>query len=172
MTRILVPLVLAAACGGARPQPTAVPPTLSARLIDSTGENVGTASLLSSTRGPLLVLKLQGVSPGTHGLHVHAIGRCDPPRFETAGPHLNPTNRKHGARNPAGPHAGDLPNVRAGADSMVDTTLVLAADLLAPSALGAGAPPRAVVLHAQADDLATDPSGSSGDRVACGVLER
>ena len=173
MTRIFtLPLVLAAACGGTRAQPSTVAPALTARIINSTGAGVGSASLLPSSRGPLLVLKLQSVPPGTHGLHVHATGQCDTPAFESAGPHLNPANRKHGARNPAGPHAGDLPNVRAGADSMIDTTFVLAAELLAEGALGAGAPPRALVLHAQADDLATDPSGNSGDRIACGVLGR
>lgn len=173
MTRIFtLPLVLAAACGGTRAEPSTVAPALTARMINSTGADAGSASLLPSSRGPLLVLKLQGVPPGAHGLHMHATGQCEPPDFESAGPHLNPANRKHGARNPAGPHAGDLPNVRAGADSMVDTTMVLATDILAQNALGAGAPPRALVLHAQADDLATDPSGNSGHRIACGVLGR
>lgn len=172
MTRILpvVLLTLAAGCAGRPAQPATVAPTLTARMLDSADTSVGSASLLESRRGPLLVLKLQGMSPGTHGLHVHATGRCDPPAFESAGPHLNPGNRKHGARNPAGPHAGDLPNVRARADSSVDTTLVLGSDLLAPAALGAGAPARALVLHAKADDLLTDPSGNSGDRIVCGVL--
>jgi Cu-Zn family superoxide dismutase len=139
-------------------------------MIDSSAAGVGSGSLLDSRRGPLLVLKLQGVSPGTHGFHVHATGQCDPPGFESAGPHLNPANRKHGTRNPAGPHAGDLPNVRARADGTVDTTLVLGSDLLAPTAVGAGAPARALVLHAKADDMMTDPSGNSGDRIVCGVL--
>jgi Cu-Zn family superoxide dismutase len=139
-------------------------------MIDSSGAGVGSASLLESRRGPLLVVKLQSVAPGTHGFHVHATGQCDPPAFESAGPHLNPANRKHGTRNPTGPHAGDLPNVRARADGTVDTTLVLGSDLLAPNTVGAGAPARALVLHAKADDMMTDPSGNSGDRIVCGVL--
>lgn len=172
MTRILPLLVfaLAAACGGRPREPATVAPTLTAEMIDSSGGRVGSASLLESRRGPLLVLKLQGVSPGTHGLHVHATGQCVAPAFESAGPHLNPGNRKHGTRNPAGPHAGDLPNVHARTDGTVDTTLTLSGDLLAPAALGAGAPARALVLHAKADDLMTDPSGNSGDRIVCGVL--
>ncbi|MGH7516033.1 MAG: superoxide dismutase family protein [Gemmatimonadales bacterium] len=171
MTRIFAPsIVLAAACSGHSPKPATVAPTLTASMIDSSGTSVGSASVLESRRGPLLVLKLQGVSPGTHGFHVHATGQCDPPDFGSAGPHLNPGNRKHGTRNPAGPHAGDLPNVRARADGTVDTTLVLASGLLAPNAVGTGAPARALVLHAKADDMRTDPSGNSGDRIACGVL--
>jgi Cu-Zn family superoxide dismutase len=159
-----------AACGSASSQPGTVAPTRSAQMIDSAGKSVGSASLLASRRGPLLVLKLQGVSPGTHGFHVHASGACDPPAFESAGPHLNLANRKHGLRNPAGPHTGDLPNVRARADSSVDTTLVLGSALLGSTALGDGAPARALVVHAKADDMMTDPSGNSGERIVCGVL--
>ncbi|MGH7629466.1 MAG: superoxide dismutase family protein [Gemmatimonadales bacterium] len=172
MIRILpvVLFALAAGCAGRAAEPATVAATRTASMLDSAGTAVGSASLLESRRGPLLVLKLQGISPGTHGLHVHAAGSCEKPRFESAGAHLNPTNRKHGARNPAGPHAGDLPNVRARADGTVDTTLTLSGDLLAPAALGTGAPARALVLHAKADDLMTDPSGNSGDRIVCGVL--
>ena len=172
MTRIVPVAMLAVlgACGGGQNQPATVAPTRTAQMIDSTGKSIGTASMLDSRQGPLLVLKLQGVPVGTHGLHVHANGACDPPAFESAGPHLNPASRKHGTRNPAGPHAGDLPNVRARADGTVDTTLVLPRDLLGTSALGPGAPARALVLHAKADDMMTDPTGNSGSRIVCGVL--
>jgi Cu-Zn family superoxide dismutase len=110
------------------------------------------------------------VAPGTHGLHLHETGRCDPPGFESAGPHVNPSRRAHGLRNPAGAHAGDLPNVRASSAGVIDTTLVLARSVLGADVAGAGAPARAIVLHARADDLMTDPSGNSGARIACGVL--
>ncbi len=173
MTRSMVlSFGLAAACGAPSSPPGTVAPARTAGMIDSTGNSIGSASLLESERGPLLVLKLQGVPPGTHGFHLHANGACDAPTFESAGPHHNPGNRKHGTRNPAGPHAGDLPNVRARTDGSVDTTLVLSRDLTAGSALAAGAPPRALVLHAKADDMLTDPSGNSGARIACGVLGR
>jgi Cu-Zn family superoxide dismutase len=173
MTRhMLLSLLLAAACGGGSSTPGTVAPARTAGMIDSTGTSIGSASLLDTERGPLLVLKLHGVPPGTHGFHLHANGACDTPTFESAGPHHNPANRKHGTRNPAGPHAGDLPNVRARADGSVDTTLVLSRDLASGSALGAGAPARALVLHAKADDMLTDPSGNSGARIACGVLGR
>lgn len=162
--------LLAAACAGSTSQPSAVAPTRTARMVDSAGKDIGSASVLASSRGPLLVLKLSAITPGTHGLHLHEAGTCDPPAFESAGPHLNPARRKHGLRNPAGPHAGDLPNVRARASGDIDTTLVLDRAVLAPEAAGSGAPARALVLHALADDLVTDPSGNSGARIACGVL--
>jgi Cu-Zn family superoxide dismutase len=172
MIRIILvfAVVLAAACGGSSQQAGSVTPARTAQMVDSSGKNVGTASLLESRAGPLLVLKLRGVSPGTHGLHVHTNGTCTGPTFESAGPHLNLAARKHGLRNSAGAHTGDLPNVRARADGSVDTTLTLGSGLGGPAALGSGAPPRALVLHAKADDMMTDPSGNSGDRIVCGVL--
>ncbi|HEU5169103.1 MAG TPA: superoxide dismutase family protein [Gemmatimonadales bacterium] len=171
---VLAAVVPAAGCagGGRSSEARVVAAGVRADVIDTTGASIGGASLLDSRSGTVLVLKLKRVPPGTHGLHVHETGACDPPAFTSAGPHLNPSNRKHGARNPDGPHAGDLPNVHARPDSTVDTTLTLRGELLGPGVLGAGAPPRALVLHANADDLVTDPSGNSGARIACGILRR
>lgn len=158
------------ACGG-NPKPArVVPSSANTTLVNSDGRSIGTAAVLSSKSGGLLVLKLTGVPPGTHGLHLHAKGLCEPPKFESAGPHYNPAGRKHGARNPQGPHAGDLPNVVARADSSVDTTLAIPAGVL--TAIGSGAGAKSLVLHADPDDLTTDPSGNSGARFACGVLQR
>ena len=171
-------LLLLGACGSRQPESDtpsparAVGPALTAQMVDTAGKTAGTASILESRSGPLLVLKLKRVPPGTHGLHVHANGVCTPPTFESAGPHLNPAGRKHGAENPAGPHAGDLPNVHARGDSSIDTTFTLPRSLLDQSALGPGSSPRTLVLHAKADDLMTDPSGDSGARILCGTLMR
>ena len=144
-------------------------PQTSRLYIWPTVSKVRSASVLSSKSGGLLVLKLTGVPPGPHGLHLHAGSTCDPPKFDTAGPHYDPGTHKHGSKNPAGPHAGDMPNVIARADSSVDTTLAIPASVV--SAVGHGMTARTLVLHAGADDLATDPSGNSGPRFACGVLE-
>jgi superoxide dismutase, Cu-Zn family len=157
-------------CGG-NPKPArVVPPVANTQLIDVQGRPAGTASVLDSKSGGLLVLKLRNLSPGLHGLHLHGTGACDPPNFGSAGPHYNPANKKHGSKNPQGPHAGDLPNVAARADGTVDTTIAFPAELV--RAIGSGAAARALVVHAGPDDLMTDPSGNSGDRVACGVLQR
>ena len=157
-------------CGG-NPKPArVVPPAANTQLIDYQGRPAGTAAVLESKSGGLLVLKLRNLTPGLHGLHLHATGACDLPNFGSAGPHYNPDNKKHGAKNPQGPHAGDLPNITARTDGTVDTTLAFPAALV--RAIGSGAAARALVVHAGPDDLMTDPSGNSGDRIACGVLQR
>jgi Cu-Zn family superoxide dismutase len=158
------------ACGGHPKAASVVPSAANTTLVNADGRRIGTAAVLPSKSGGLLVLKLTGVAPGTHGLHLHARGVCEPPKFESAGPHYNPAGRKHGAKNPQGPHAGDLPNVLARGDSTVDTTLTIPAAVV--SAIGSGAAAKSLVLHADPDDLTTDPSGNSGARVACGVLQR
>jgi len=106
-------------------------------------------------------------------MHIHETGACTPPSFESAGSHFNPTSKKHGLLNPEGPHAGDLPNLVVGADGSADTTFTVSATLLAQgSGSMLGAPKRAFVIHADPDDQKTDPSGDSGSRVVCGVIER
>jgi Cu-Zn family superoxide dismutase len=113
-------------------------------------------------------IEARGLPHGVHGLHVHAVGRCDPPDFASAGPHWNPAARKHGMNNPAGPHAGDLPNVEVAANGVLGATVTLPAASMAALIDADGA---ALVLHGQADDYVTDPSGNSGPRIACAVLQ-
>lgn len=162
----------AGSSGSSQTSARVVAPSVSTTLIDAEGKDVGTASIVQSSFGGVLVLKLTGLPPGPHGLHVHSVGSCEPPAFTSAGPHLNPDDHQHGARNPKGPHLGDLPNITARPDGNVDTTLTLRAELLKPGVIGSGANARALVVHAKADDAMTDPGGNSGDRIACGVLQR
>jgi Cu-Zn family superoxide dismutase len=117
---------------------------------------------------------LTDVPAGRHGIHLHAIGRCDGPTFESAGGHFNPAASKHGLNNPDGPHAGDAPNIEADGTrrAVVDVSLGGgSATVLSSNALfdDDGA---AVLVHAQEDDQVTDPSGNSGARVACGVVRK
>jgi Cu-Zn family superoxide dismutase len=116
-------------------------------------------------------LRVAGLTPGEHGLHLHAVGKCDPPGFESAGGHFNPTNHKHGRLNPQGPHEGDLGNLFVSADGRGEKTVDLVG-AEARSGLQAllGASGLALVVHGGRDDEATDPSGNSGPRVACAVL--
>ncbi|MGQ0589310.1 MAG: superoxide dismutase family protein [Sphingosinicella sp.] len=141
-----------------------------AELRDSVGRAVARADLRETGDGLRLRVEASAVSPGIHGVHIHAVGRCDPPGFESAGPHWNPAGRQHGRENPQGPHLGDLPNLMVGSDGRgrLDITIAGAALRGAGGALdGDGA---ALVIHAGADDDRTDPSGNSGARIACGVI--
>jgi superoxide dismutase, Cu-Zn family len=144
-----------------------------ADIMDSKGQKIGAAQLQQTSGGVRISLTASQLPPGTHGFHIHTVGACDPPDFKTAGPHFNPDNKKHGAKNPDGPHAGDLFNIEVAADGTAHATS------LAPNVtLGAGPNSlfhdggTSLVIHAQADDLMTDPSGNSGARIACGVIQK
>ena len=137
-------------------------------LINARGQTIGTARAWQTAGGVTFRVIASGLPHGVHGVHVHAVGKCDPPDFASAGPHWNPTGKKHGMSNPAGPHAGDLPNVVVKANGVLGATLVLSAASMSSLIDADGA---ALVIHAAADDNMTDPSGNSGARIACAVLQ-
>jgi Cu-Zn family superoxide dismutase len=118
--------------------------------------------------------QVRGLQPGSHGIHFHAVGRCDGAAslaFASAGAHYNPGNRRHGLSAPDGPHAGDAPNLTANSDGRgtvnFTTDRVTLTD--GPATLN-DADGSALVIHALGDDQVTDPSGNSGARIACGVV--
>jgi superoxide dismutase, Cu-Zn family len=134
------------------------------------GSQVGSVAVLERAGGALaLQLTLTRYAPGTYGMHVHAVGRCEGPAFASAGPHWNPTARQHGRLNAAGTHHGDLPNLRVGSGGTLTERWPLTG-----SARGEGglldADGAAFIIHASADDERTDPTGNSGARVACAEL--
>lgn len=164
VTAVLVAAAVVSACETAADAPrgaVAVP------LIGVSGQAIGTVRLWQTTGAVSLRVEGNGLTVGRKGIHVHAIGRCDSPAFTSAGPHWNPAARKHGLANPAGPHGGDLPNVPVAANGTLRETLVIPGASLAALADADGS---ALVLHASQDDNVTDPSGNSGDRIACAVL--
>ena len=142
------------------------------QLMDSAGQQIGVSHLAQEGDGVEVHVRVSGLQPGSeHGIHFHETGTCDPPAFASAGGHFNPTNAQHGLENPQGPHMGDMPNIRARADGVADTTFVkpntrLRGDTTSLQRSGG----LALVVHAQRDDQRTDPSGDSGDRIACGVV--
>jgi Cu-Zn family superoxide dismutase len=144
-----------------------------ADIINAQGQKVGTAEIRPSGGGIRIDINVSQLPPGIHGIHIHNVGKCEGPAFTSAGPHFNPTSKKHGKDNPAGPHAGDMPNLKVNADGGGK------ASLFDPNAtLGEG--PNSIlheggtslVIHADADDYKTDPAGNSGARIACGVIEK
>jgi Cu-Zn family superoxide dismutase len=139
-----------------------------ADLRNAAGEQVGTA-VAEQVDGKLRVMvEAVNLPRGPHGTHVHTTGKCDAPDFASAGPHWNPTSHQHGKENPAGPHAGDMPNLSVGADGRDRTIFMLPAGTYEQLLDEDGA---SLVIHANADDYKTDPSGNSGGRIACGVFQ-
>ena len=137
-------------------------------LVNSAGQSIGTVRAWQTAGGVSFHIAASGLPHGLHGLHVHAVGRCEGPDFASAGPHWNPAGRHHGLNNPAGPHAGDLPNVEVAANGVLGATVTLAGATMASLLDADGS---ALVLHAAADDNMTDPSGNSGARIACTVIQ-
>ena len=146
-------------------------PVANANLSSGGEDAAGTAVFLPSGEGVVMVLNLTGLPPGVHGIHLHSVGRCDAPTFESAGPHLNPLGKLHGAQNPAGAHMGDLPNITVDAGGRAAATIQIAVSPASLRAETADPDKASVVVHAGPDDYRTDPSGNSGDRIACGILD-
>jgi Cu-Zn family superoxide dismutase len=171
MTRFWIIGALVLAAGGCATSPQDSPAAgASADLRDAAGTIVGHASATSEAGGVRLRVSASGMTPGLHGIHVHAVGRCDPPGFASAGPHWNPESRQHGRQNPLGMHKGDLPNLAVGADGRGRLDALIAGAALTGAGALLDADGAAVVVHAMPDDERTDPSGNSGARIACGVL--
>jgi Cu-Zn family superoxide dismutase len=144
-----------------------------AALTDTAGREVGVATFTEDAEGVHVEVRLNGLPPGTHGIHIHEVGRCNLPTFAGAGGHFNPGRREHGMHDAQGMHAGDLPNLQVDPDGTAMYTTV--ADSVT---LGFGNPAAslfdgngsALVIHTGADDYVSNPDGNSGARIACGEI--
>ncbi len=145
-------------------------PQATAELKTASGQSVGSAAFYEEKDGIRIVVKATGLPPGAHGFHIHAVAKCDPPDFASAGGHFNPTGKSHGLQNPAGPHAGDLPNLVIGADGK--GTLEYTSRLISVGSGSNAVAVASVVIHAGPDDGRTDPAGNSGARIACSVVQK
>jgi Cu-Zn family superoxide dismutase len=139
-------------------------------LKDAKGNEVGKAEFTASPRGVLISLGLTAVPAGEHAFHIHAVGKCEPPNFESAGPHYNPDEKKHGLMNAEGTHAGDMPNLHVPRDGKLQVEVLDPMVTLNEKAALLDQDGSAIVIHAVADDYVSDPAGNAGDRIACGVV--
>lgn len=169
--------LLALSLGMAACVPMAAPdvPVQTVALVDASGASIGSVRVFSEPTGLTLRIDAHGIPPGLHGVHIHSVGRCDAPKFTSAGGHWNPTTKQHGHQNPAGYHVGDLGNLGVGADGKMIAGLLVPGARLNAQSYGDGpvlldGDGAALVVHAGQDDEKSDPSGNSGDRIACAVL--
>ena len=141
-------------------------------LYSANGAPAGTVRVFAAGEEVTINVTAIGLPKGAHGVHLHAAGACAAPSFASAGAHLNPRGMQHGSANPAGSHLGDLPNLPVDAYGAGTVTARLNGTRALVEAALFDADGTALVIHADRDDYLTDPSGNSGTRIACAVLNR
>lgn len=164
-------------------------PSVTVQMKNSQGESVGTVKVVQLAQGALFVTHLKNLSPGLHAFHVHSKAKCEPPDFKSAGGHYNPAGNKHGLDNEQGFHAGDLPNIHVTRDGTAETDIFVRWFTLGMSSKAndsevAEAGPAegpfpllddngsAIIIHKKGDDYEAVPPGSTGPRIACGVIQQ
>jgi Cu-Zn family superoxide dismutase len=136
----------------------------------SAGTHVtGAARFAQTGDGVQVGVAVEGLAPGAYGVHVHEHGDCSAPDFSTAGGHFNPKGAPHACPPTEPRHAGDLGNIEVGADGsglLTLTTADISVDVGPTAVKGL-----AIILHGHEDDCVTQPSGGSGQRLACAIIE-
>jgi len=173
MIRTISAALLLAGAAGAAAAPQEEAAQEEAQIVEirkADGNLAARAMVWRGTRGVEVRVQAAGLPHGEYGVHIHAVGRCDAPGFGSAGAHWNPTGRQHGRLNPQGHHAGDLDNLIVNAEGGRLEFSIIGATLRGAENSIVDADDAAIVIHASPDDYRSDPSGNSGARIACGVL--
>lgn len=146
---------------------------LDVEVFNGSGDSLGVAKISEDAKGVTIKLNLEGLPPGEHGVHIHEEGLCDAPDFKTSGNHFNPDDKEHGLLHPEGAHVGDLPNIIVEDDGTVIAELMTPeATLKEGKASLFGGNGTAIVISEEPDDGMTQPTGESGQRIACGVISK
>jgi Cu-Zn family superoxide dismutase len=140
-------------------------------FINAEGKEVGSLTVEHIASGTMFLLSLHDLPPGVHAIHIHSVGTCTPPSFDSAGPHWNPASHQHGKENPKGKHAGDLDNLTIPANGTLDLQIDLPGIALRGEGGLLDEDRASLVIHAGPDDYKTDPAGNAGARIACAPIE-
>jgi superoxide dismutase, Cu-Zn family len=173
---MLIVLIVIAGCGGRSGTKLPVSGeklnTTAAPILNAEGNKIGEATFIETKDGLTISIKAEGLPPGTKGVHIHETGACLPPDFTSAGGHFNPSHKEHGVNNPKGYHLGDLPNIEVNSEGKIDASLTTKELTLKPGVKNSilDHDGSALVIHEKADDYKTDPSGNSGNRIACAAV--
>ncbi|SEI10560.1 superoxide dismutase, Cu-Zn family [Halobacillus karajensis] len=158
-------LLVVSGCSGEERSP------LKTSIYNADNDKIGTATLTEQPDGVQVKLKVEGLEPGMHAVHVHEFPKCETPDFKSAGNHFNPLSKEHGLMNPKGAHVGDMPNVEADQSGMIDTELMLPeAKMKEGQKSLLRDEGTSIVIHSGQDDGMTQPAGDAGERVACGAI--
>ena len=142
--------------------------TAAGAIFDADGAEIGMVRLVDQPSGTTsITIEASGFDEGVHAVHLHEVGACDAPDFESAGGHI-PGDAEHGVGVEGGPHPGDLPNAHVQSDGVIAVEYfndrITVADLLDDDG-------SALIVHTGADDYESQPSGDAGGRLACAVIE-
>ena len=146
--------------------------TATATMVDSSGSDIGTATLIQGPSGVLMHIKVKDLTPGKHGLHFHSHAACETHTgFKSAKGHVGKVEGAHGLLNPMGPEPGDIPNLFVGKDGIGEAEIFTnRVSLVTGDNNLLDMDGSTIIIHENADDHITQPIGGAGARVACGEI--